>query len=154
MAAVGGIVLIVSPEGIRSGIKKHIRLICSLCVLCVMISPLHSLFESLGEIGGRVNSTDEDILYGVYESIYNESSEKIYGEGIERAVKQRLAEGLDIPADQCRTAVEFSDSDGDGFGEPKKITVILSGRSIFKDPRQVEALISGEFQCECVCAIE
>ena len=155
MAAVGGIVLIVSPDGMRSGIKKHIRLICSLCMLCVMISPVTNLLESIRDIGHRVDEPDDDgYLQGIYESIYDASSEGYFGDGVGNAVKDQLFERFGISPRECRTLVEFCDENGDGFREPKKITVILSGSSVFRDPRQIEGYISGKFGCQCVCAVE
>ena len=155
VAAIGGIALMVSPDGMRSGIKKHMRLICSLCMLCVMISPVSELLNGIRDIGDEIgDSGEEDRLHGIYESIYEEKNEEVYRDSIGKTVKDQLYENLSVPSDECRVSVEFSDTDGDGIREPRKITVILSGGSIFKDPRRVEALVSKKFGCECVCAIE
>ena len=154
MAAVGGIVLIVSPEGIRSGIKKHMRLICSLCMLCIMISPIGEILSGINDIGNKVNFGDGEQLHGIYESIYESRNEEGYNDSIGKAVKAELSEKMSILDKECRVMVEFSDADQDGFREPRKITVILSGSSVFKNPRQVEDYVSEKFGCECVCAIE
>lgn len=155
MAALGGAVLIVTPEGVRSGLKKHIRLICSLCLLCVMISPISQVLDGLKNIGEMIKSPDEEqSLHGVYESMYEEMSESGYSESLGEAVKKELDVSFSIPSDDVRTTVEFSDADGDGFREPIKITVLLSGLSILKDPRKIEQLISEKFDCECVCAAD
>ena len=155
MAALGGIALIAAPEGIRSGIKKHMKLICSLCLLCVMISPLSELFENIENIGGEIGSFEGDSgLESMYESIYDGNMEMGYGDGIGEAVKKKLLEGFGVPENESRVEVSFADGDGDGFREPSKITVVLSGGSIFKNPRNIERYISDAFECECVCAIE
>ena len=155
MAAVGGIVLIVSPDGIRSGIKKHMRLICSLCMLCVMISPIGEILNGINDIGNKINDSDEDEqLHGIYESIYESKSDEGYNESIGKSVKAELNKKMSVPEKECRVSVEFSDTDQDGFREPRKITVILSGSSVFMNPRQVERFVAEKFGCECVCAIE
>lgn len=155
MAAVGGVVLIASPEGMRSGIKKHMRLICSLCMLCVMIAPVGELVSALRDIGDRVKEPEGDgSLESIYESIYEENAESGYSMGIGETVKKLLNESFSVPEEECRVGVEFKDSDGDGFREPCKITVVLSGGSIFKNSRAIEDFISKSFRCDCVCAIE
>ena len=154
MAAVGGIVLIVSPDGISAGIKKHMRLICSLCMLCVMISPVKSLIGSMGDISDSIYESEDEQLYDIYESIYEEKSDEIYGTGIGEAVKEQLRDKFNIPSSECRVSVEFSDSDRDGFREPKRITVFLTGVSAVNTSRQIESLISEKFGCDCVCMTE
>ena len=155
VAALGGCVITLAPEGIRSGIKKHIKLISSLCLLCVMISPMSELLTSLGEIGDSVASDDDrEELQSMYESIYNGEMDKENGEGIGAAVKEKLYERFDIPGGESRVEVSFRDLDGDGFREPTRITVILSGGSVFRDPRKIEDYLSELFGAECVCAIE
>ena len=155
MAAMGGIVLAASPEGVKSGIKKHMRLICSLCILCVMISPLTELIPGIKDIGeGLEGAGDSGGLQGFYESIYEQSSGDGIAEAVGSAVKSQLCESFSIPQSEIRVGVELGDDDGDGFREPTKITVILSGMAIFNDPRPIEKLIRERFGCECACAIE
>lgn len=156
MAALGGAALIISPDGVRSGIKKHMKLICSLCLLCVMISPVSELIEGIKNIGnGNANvGGDESGLHSMYESIYEGNIEEGFGDGIGEKVKERLLSEFSIPKDQCRVEISFADNDGDGFREPYRITVILSGGAVFKDPRSIEARISEIFACKCVCAVE
>jgi len=156
MAALGGAVLMISPEGIRSGIKKHMKLICSLCLLCVMIAPLGRLMETLGSLGnsGNLDIGNESELESMYESIYQGNLTDEFSGSIGEKVKTALYERFSIPGEECRVETNFADRDGDGLREPCSITVILSGLSVFKDPRAVEKYVSETFGCECICAIE
>ena len=155
MAAMGGIVLAVSPEGVKSGIKKHMRLICSVCILCVMISPLIELISGIKDIGGGLQGiSDDGGLQDFYESIYEDSSGEGIVEAVGDAVKSQLYESFAIDYSDIRVEVELAEGNGDRFREPKKITVILSGMAIFNDPRPIEKLIRERFGCECACAIE
>ena len=70
------------------------------------------------------------------------------------AVKDILYEELGVGKENCRVSVNFSDTDGDGVREPSKITVVLSGKEIFRDPRTVKNLVYDIFKCECECAID
>ena len=155
MAALSGVVLLVAPDGVKSGLKKHIRLICSICMLCIMISPISRVVDGIKNIGDMIIEPDkEDGLHSAYESMYEEKNEENFSEVLEDAVKEELKNALSISANECRTIIEFSDVDDDGFREPVKITVVLSGTAIFKNPRNVESIIFGKFGCDCVCAIE
>ena len=160
--AAAGIAMISLPGESRSGMKKHVGLICSLCVLCIIISPFSELInnisdflESGGEaMFGQIGKEDKAELYDEYESIYNKYLDGGYGNNIGQAVKDSLLKKFGIPSDQLRVLTEFSDKNGDGAREPCKITVILSGSSIFREPREIERFISELFECMCVCAIE
>ena len=50
--------------------------------------------------------------------------------------------------------VQFSDKDGDGVREVQRITVILSGGDVFRDPDQIKRTVFETFGCECECAID
>ena len=156
MAALGGIVMMVAPEGVRTGLKKHVKLICSLCLLCVMIDPVSQIIGSMKdlEIKPPDGMDGEDELQSIYESIYEGKVESELSNGVGELVKEKLFEKFSIAKESCRVEVAFKDNDGDGMREPSKITVILHGTSIFKDPRVIEEYISGLVGCECICAIE
>ena len=157
LSAAIGIACAAAPEGIGGGLKKHLRLVCALCFLCVLIGPLteiidnvKSSFEALEE--GVDDESDE--IREKYESIYEEYLEGGYGDNVERAVKDLLSTRFGMPEEECRAEIEFADKNGDGVKEVTKITVILSGRSIFRDPAEIKSCVSECFDCECLCAIE
>lgn len=156
IAAISGIVLMIAPEGVRSGIKKHIKLICSLCLLCVMINPISELLGAIENIGDIENDLGgpKNELESMYESIYEGNVESNYIGSIGISVKEKLLDEFSISQNECRVEVSFYDADGDGLREPERITVILSGRSVFQDPRKIEAYIEKLYNCKCVCAIE
>ncbi len=157
IAAAGGIVAIISPN---SKTKKHLKLLCALCILCVMIAPVSNFIDGVREFF----ETDGEELFGdgeaeselrdKYENIYNKYLEGGYSDNVGEAVKDILYEELGVAKENCRVNVNFSDTDGDGVREPSKITVVLSGKEIFRDPRTVKKLVSDIFKCECECAID
>ena len=156
IAAAGGIVCILSPS---SGIKKHLRLVCALCLLCVMISPVSNFLNSIRDFfdgeGSELFETDENgELRDTYESIYNKYLEGGYSDNVGEAVKDILYENLGVSKENCRVSVQFADNDSDGMREPSKITVILSGKEALRDPSTVKELLSNVFECDCVCAID
>ena len=160
--AVAGIALLTLPGNSRGSMKKHLGLVCSLCVLCIITSPMTELvksvrefFESGGElIFGQMGKEEKDELYDDYKSIYNKYLEGGYGSNIGQAVKDSLLKKFGIPPQELRVLTAFSDEDGDGVREPYKITVVMSGRAVFRNPREIEGFISDLFKCMCECAVE
>ena len=159
ISAAVGIACVIAPEGTRGGIKKHLKLACSLCLLCVLIGPVAGFINNVRDIlsNGKdtiMNGLDQEELRDSYESIYDKYLESDYGENVGQAVKSSLSERFGIPEDECRVNVEFADKNGDGVKEPSKITVIFSGRSMFRDPKEIKSFVSELFGCECVCAVD
>lgn len=159
VAAACGIVCIVSPEGVRSGIKKHLKLVCSLCLLSVLISPIAELMDGMSHIidgGGEsiFGEVDKTELRESYESIYDKYIDGGYGDNVGQAAKEMLYEKFGIPEEECRIQVEFADKNGDGVREPFRMVVILSGRSMFREPESIRSFLTESFDCQCECAIE
>ena len=153
IAAAGGIVCVVSPD---SGIKKHLKLVCALCLLCVMIAPTSNFINSLRDVfdidgTGLLGESDGEVR-DAYESIYNRYLEGGYSDNIGEAVKDVLYEKMGVSKENCRMLVQLSEKDG--VREIRKITVILSGANVFKDPDQIKNTVFETFGCECECAIE
>ena len=159
ISAAVGIVCIIAPDGIRGGIRKHLKLVCSLCLLCVLIGPLLGFINSIKDVISQgkdalTNFISDEELRDGYESIYDKYLEGDYGDNVGKAVKNSIREQFGIPESECRVNVEFADEDGDGVKEPSKITVIFSGRSVFRDPKEIKSFVSELFGCECICAVD
>ena len=152
-----GLVLILAPDGVRQGLKKHVKFIGALCLICILIKPTTELLDALDSFGDNGFSgiiDDESKLYDKYEEIYQNYLDGGYGENIGDAVKDSLYERFQIEKKHCRILTEFADRNGDGIREPKKITVILSGSAKFKEPESIKCFVSELFDCEAVVAIE
>ena len=63
-----------------------------------------------------------------------------------------ISQEFDILEDNLRVIVEWT-----GESEnlrPKKVTLILSGKAIWKDTGKMEAYVTSLLGCDCVSAIE
>ena len=145
------VVDILAPSS--GGVSKHLKLICSLVFICVLVSPTVSLAQRLKEFA---NGNWEFEMEGDVEDHYSselqnalDNASLAYFEGM---LKQTLCEQFDIAEDDLRVSVEWS-----GEGEklrPRKVTLLLSGKAIWKDPAKMEGFVSSLLDCDCVSAIE
>ena len=157
MAAACGIVCIIAPTGVRTGLKKHLKLVCAFCLLCVLVNPIVSFLDNLRETFEEYSLSwggDNGELRDSYESLYDKYIDGGYGESIGKVAKEMLLERFGMPENECRITVQFDDENGDGAREPKKIVVILSGASVFRDPTPIREFLSESFECICECALE
>ena len=152
-ALVAALVNILTPNGDRGGIAAHQRLITSLFLVCVLIAPAEGVIKSLR------NFADGDLL----EFLPNDSpTQKDYQEQMNDALNasseryftqmltQTLCEAFAIPSDEVRCAVSWDKTES----TPTRVTVILSGASIWKDPHAIEDFVTELLGCECITAIE
>lgn len=147
------VVDILSPAGTNSGLSRHLKLVCALVFVCILISPTVSLAKKLqdfanGEWEWTVEGDVEDHYSEQLQDALDDASRQ-YFEGM---LKQTLCKEFEIVEDELRCHVEWY-----GEGEnlrPKKVTVILSGKAIWKNPAKIEEFVSSLLGCACVSAIE
>ena len=78
-----------------------------------------------------------------------DDASKEYFEGM---LKETLCKEFAILEDDLRVRVEWAGKDEDL--RPQKVTVILSGKAIWKDTGKIEAFVTSLLGCDCVSAIE
>ena len=154
-----GLVLVIAPDGVRQGIKKHVKFIGALCLICILIDPVAELIGTLHnlsnkDLSGFIGESDKGELYDKYENIYESYLDGSYGENVGAAVKDSLLKKFGIKKDNCRVLTEFCNGDGDEARKPQKITIILSGDDKFRDPDKIKSFISDTFDCEAAVAVE
>ena len=147
------VVDILAPTGANNGLSRHLKLISSLVFVCLLISPTVSLAERLGEFakGNWEFGIEGEIEDHYSEELQNalDNASQQYFEGM---LTKTLCEEFQIAEDDLRVRVEW-----EGEGEhlrPQKVTVILSGKAIWKNPAKIEEYVSSLLNCDCVSAIE
>ena len=140
-AAVG----ILSPDG---GIGKHVRLASALLVLCLLASPLPRFIESLRSF----SLTDALSLGKSASDPFAERSEEALDAASRayfvRMLSQKIAGEFSLPADSIECAVRWAED-----GSPETVTVLLSGKAVWADPRKLETYVSDLLGCPCTTAI-
>ena len=147
------VVDILAPTNNGGGLSKYLKLVTSLVFVCILISPTVSLAQHLRDFANgnwefEIEGDVEDHYFAELQDALDNAS-KDYFEGM---LKQTLCKEFDIAEDDLRVRVDW-----DGLGEelrPQKVTVILSGKAIWKNPAKIEGYVSSLLGCACVSAIE
>jgi hypothetical protein len=148
-----GIYNIISPQ--FHGIEKYSKMIGMLVVVCVMISPLKMLLNSFDKNGfeniqnsilGSEQTNKEE-----YDEIFNDYLNRFSIDEIKQEIKKILYENYEIPAQECEISVFTK------FDEKlqlSSIQILLSGKSIFKNPYVIEEHFKELLGCTCQVLIK
>ena len=144
---------ILAPAGSGSGLSRHLKLVTSLVFVCILISPTVSFVERIREFAnGNWEFDIEGDVKDHYSSELQDALDNTSKEYFEEMLKETLCKEFEIVEDDLRVHVEWA-----GEGEnlrPTKVTVILSGKAIWKNPAKIEEYVSSLLNCDCVSAIE
>ena len=145
---------LLSPRGTADGIAKHIRLLSSLFLICVLVSPVKELIVSMQELANGehnlsiLDSVSREEQESLLESTLNAASQAYFLESL----TQLLEKEFSIQTGEIRCAAQWTTVES--TLTPSKITVVLSGTAKWKNPVRIEEYVEELLSCECVTAIE
>ena len=141
VALLGGIVGMISPEG---DIKKYVRLIGALCLLCAISRPIAtSIYDGSLDMDGLLENgaEHESVNYEqIYENMLSEGG-KSYAKEV---IKGYIAKDLEL--EESTFDIEIT-SDSEGV---ESVTVYLRDEAIFADPKKIAEYVNDKFGCACV----
>ena len=144
------VVDILTPNGATA---RHLKLLGTLVFVCVLISPTVSLAQKLQDFA---NGEWETKFEGEIEDHYSSQLQNALDDAsfayFEEMLKQTICKEFAITEDDLRVRVEWAGANADAH--PQKVTVILSGKAIWKDPAKIEEYVTSLLDCDCVSAIE
>ena len=144
------VVDILAPGG---GLSKHLKLVTSLVFVCILISPSLAFTERLKDFAnGDWELAIEGDMEEHYSSELQNALDDASKEYFENMLELTLCKEFDIAEDNLRVAVEWI-GDAENL-RPGKVTVILSGKAIWKNPAKIEEYVTSLLGCACVSAIE
>ena len=134
---------------------KAWKAFCSLLLLCTLASPLRARLPTLrqwtngegGSLFPESPSVESPALSP--EEALTEASKAYFLQ----LLTQNLEQEFSISPGQIRCTVEWT-ADTNGAPHPGRVTLLLSGNAIWKDPHAMEAYVSSLLNCECQSAIE
>ena len=144
---------ILSPAGNGKGISAHLRLACSLFLLCILLSPLKNALSDAKEwINGGFEealppAAEKEEYTQMMEDAMNATSKTYLSE----LLIHRLENEFSIPSGEIRCVIQWESANG---ARPVRVSIILSGNAIWRDPKDIEAYVENLLGCECVSAIE
>ena len=149
-----GVVNIIAPN-IKS-MGKYIKTVGFLIILSVIISPISNVLQYIDESffeeikDNLIDTTDDN--KEKYEEILNNFLNEYSTDEIKKQINTILLEKFAIPEDECEIQVYTDYVDNRLI--LSEIRIILLGKSIFKNPYQIEKYICELFKCECVVLIK
>ncbi len=149
-----GIAMMIAPNS--EGMKKYVRLIASVCILCVVIDPTVKLIEAINDFNGEIGflpSDESGELYDKYDGIYQNYLDGKYGENIGDAVKDAVFKRFGIKKENIKVSVSFLYDTQTNLKTPKRITLIISGSAILTDPDELKKFVGELFECEAEVAV-
>lgn len=151
---VAAIIGILSPEGDKGGIAKHIKLLTSLFLVCLLIAPLKGVLEKVqGWTNGSLpffgSDDDTDESYeAILDGTIDQHSKKYFTQMLTEALQTQFS----LKTGTIRCIVQW-DGHGDDL-HPDLVTVILSGNAVWQDPHAIESFVTALLECDCAVAIE
>lgn len=139
------------------GIKKYLKLIGALCVICIMVMPLADL---LGNSENIYEGIKDEFKTKLNKEDMNKKYEELFFEYLNDHSVSELKEQIQsLLKDQF--GVEEGESDikvftvkNDNGLYPEKIQILLSGKSIFKNPYDIEEYFENMIGCKCEVLIK
>lgn len=122
---------------------QHAKLLCSLCVICLVCSPVAGLLDALAEGSWEIPDAWEQPA----------GQEQDYGELTQSLILGQLQvlleREMELPPEQCDVRIEQ-----DADGTLTRVTLILSGKAIWRDPKPIAAYVQELLGCPCTVVLD
>ena len=145
---------IIAPT--NSEISKYIKLIGSLIILCVIINSFGDAIKISN--GNFINEIKDSLIIDTdnekekYNQILHDYLNSYSKEGIENEMKEILEKEFQIPKNEA--SIELYTNFINDKLTLTEIKILLSGKSIFKNPYRIEERFKEIWQCECSVLIK
>lgn len=149
VSAFSGIVHILAPESSGDQLRKQIKLVTSLCVLCIAIVPLTGLLRELDGANFDFLSkyTDREELEGRYEDIFKDNLGAYTAQSVANGSEKLLGERFGLDGGDISVRVSVSELEGELFVD--RVIVVLHRGALMTDPREIADYIENLLDCEC-----
>lgn len=148
-ALAGALIGILSPSG---GISKYLRLAVSCFLLYALLSPLPAILSLALEQESPILPDLPKEDHEEYESILDDALQESSKAYFTQMLTQTLCHELSIDAGDLSCRVVWSEDEDSIL--PLRVTVILRGSAVWKDPTPIKELVRTLLDCECVVAID
>ena len=141
---------------LEKGINKYTKTIGVLIILCVIISPISKVIQNIDEsffdkLRDDLSINDDD-TQNKYEDILISYLNNFSISEINAQIKNILNQEFTIPNEECEIII-ISEQNGEKLSI-SKIQILLTGKSVFKNPYIIENYFSNLLKCDCVVLIK
>ncbi|MBE6620620.1 MAG: hypothetical protein E7625_04580 [Ruminococcaceae bacterium] len=150
------VVELLTPAGEGEGIARHLKLLCAICLLVTMISPLIRLLQGGESLPRRLDAWLSEWLEGneekkeEYGALWEERWEDMDVSYAEAAIASLLSQRFSVSDQEIRVKVTVNE-DGTAIRE---VRVALSGKAIWINTHEMEDYIRNTLGSESSIFIE
>lgn len=145
---------IISPS--EKGINKYTKAIGVLIILSVIISPISKVITSIDEsFFDKIRdnlSINDDEYQNKYEDILINYLNNFSISEVNAQIKNILDQEFTIPNTECEVVI-ITEQTGEKLSI-SKIQILLLGKSVFKNPYEIENYFSNLLKCDCIVLIK
>lgn len=144
-----GAVEILSPQ---NDMRKYVRLLCGICVLCIIAEPLTSVFKSFGGLFDGMADADIEISQSDYTKIFEDSLRSGAADEVARYVKEKLSEEMNISGDKFDVSVVLEEKEGSYHAARATVRIFPSGLAL--DAKEMVNALGNILDCPCAVIYE
>ena len=146
-AAVAALAGFLAPKG---DLGKYVKLVSTLLLLTVILAPLPSAIGSLRDLPELFRRSDAqtESEEGSLQKVLDTASETYFA----AELTERLEERFSIAPGDLSVVIRWERQEGEST--PAEVTLLFSGRAVWKDPKEAESYVSDLLGCPCRSAIE
>ena len=154
-ALIASIVSILSPAGEGGGISRHLKLFTSLLLVCVLISPIGGWIGGIQDwFNGELAFPWEDTEKNIENNNLQDRLDEMSTEYFTALLTETLEREFSIETGDLRCVVIWQSENDPDHLRPERVTLLLSGRAIWKNTEAMEDFVTSLLGCACTSAIE
>lgn len=133
------LVCAIVPEQLLS----HVRLLCGLCIVCFLCTPIMSLVGTLSQ--GELELPDAWIEQQEPQQGQEELSQRMLTEQLQLLLEQEFS----LTREVCSIRCMWKEN-----GQLQQVTLILSGKAIWQDPSPIKEYVQQLLGCPCTVVLD
>lgn len=128
-----------------SASQKNAKLLCGLCVLCLVCYPIISMIRSQPGQDWEIPDAWLDPEPEEQEQNREQVAQSLLSGQLQLLLEQEFGLGADV----CHIYAEWSED-----GRVAHVTLVLSGKAIWEDPRPLEQYVQQLLGCPCTVVLD
>ena len=141
-----GVVDLLSPQ---NDMRKYLKLLCGICVLCIIAEPLTSVFKNFGGLLEGMADSEIEISQSDYTKMFEDNLRRGAADEVARYVKEKLSEELNASAEDFDLSVVLEEKEGSYRAVRATVRIFRSGLAL----NAGEMVNAVENILDCPCAV-